>query len=53
MQASFVFAQGFICKIFFKLFFPLVALSTNFGDAAKLFITSYLLDLRESGRLFV
>ncbi len=32
--------------------FPLVVVTTSFGDVAELFIVIYLFSLKESGRLF-
>jgi hypothetical protein len=49
---SFVFAQIFTLQSVLKLFFPLVILIVNFGDATKLFIVIYLFFLKENGRLF-
>jgi hypothetical protein len=46
------FAQVFALQSALKLSFLLVVLTTNFGDATKLFIVIYLFSLKESGRLF-
>jgi hypothetical protein len=51
-EVNFVFVQIFALQSVLKLFFLLVVLNTNCGNATKLFIIIYLFFLKESGRLF-
>jgi hypothetical protein len=48
---SFVFAQVFALQSALKFYFLLIDLTTNFGDAIKLFIIIYLFFLKECDRL--